>query len=554
MNLSPTSTAAESLTSSSTNTLVNAGAEIEQAINLTSGSHGIREMKSHFLALISLLDHQIISERYVRVYCDSEALDWTKIFKTHASWDSAEFRAVLNEMQELSLLTLIDTPTKEQSFRVDASVRTWSRNQFDESRQHTLASEFLNLLLIYLRRFDESEMDWKVKEETLRHIGAYIRLGEDFPWLRLMDLDSSLDATLLFASKFRDQGQYSTAKSLLEQALAASDQSQSCMKPECLDTMDKLGQVYGDQSRHADAEDILKRTLSKREELSTFGDDFAPVLYTMENLANCYRNQAKFDEAEALFGEIIKLKSQKLEPRDPSVLASKENLAILYSDQGKYTLAEDLFGHILMERTRRSASDHWDISSANHNMGAILCNQNRHRKAEEFYEKALSVRRERLGPQHPHTQMSLAGLATVYIRQERYVDAETLLVQILPKHHGSQSVWDPSILFPLESLAILHALQDRLMDAEMSFRLVWTECNRLHGSLHPNTLQAAHNLAICLQDQGRYDEAEELYALASKRDDVLGREHPKSLQTVKALAMLHRFQGREDEAGVDSFN
>jgi Flp pilus assembly protein TadD len=63
------------------------------------------------------------------------------------------------------------------------------------------------------------------------------------------------------------------------------------------------------------------------------------------------------------------------------------------------------------------------------------------------------------------------------------------------------------------------------------------------------TLELMNNLAVCLEFQGKFDEAEALYreAIATK-ERVIGRDHPDTLKTIGNLGGLLRRQGKFNEA------
>ncbi|KAJ4345915.1 uncharacterized protein N0V89_012051 [Didymosphaeria variabile] len=68
------------------------------------------------------------------------------------------------------------------------------------------------------------------------------------------------------------------------------------------------------------------------------------------------------------------------------------------------------------------------------------------------------------------------------------------------------------------------------------------------GVQHPDTLTSLNNLAVVLQDQEKYDEAEELHRKALKgSEEELGMQHPDTLQSVKNLILVLQYQGKDVE-------
>jgi hypothetical protein len=91
--------------------------------------------------------------------------------------------------------------------------------------------------------------------------------------------------------------------------------------------------------------------------------------------------------------------------------------------------------------------------------------------------------------------------------------------------------------------------QGRYDDAEALFARTRTGYGRRYGEAHADTLGARANLASVAQARGELDRAEALYAevLEAERG-VLGEEHLATLLTKTNLAFLHQTRGRFREA------
>ena len=63
----------------------------------------------------------------------------------------------------------------------------------------------------------------------------------------------------------------------------------------------------------------------------------------MNNLAALYYSQGKYEEAEALFRQVLEKRKKLLRKEHPSVANSIYWLAFLYHKQGQYSEAEPLY-------------------------------------------------------------------------------------------------------------------------------------------------------------------------------------------------------------------
>ena len=101
-----------------------------------------------------------------------------------------------------------------------------------------------------------------------------------------------------------------------------------------------------------------------------------------------------------------------LGPEHPDTLASMNNLANVYRWQGKYAQAEALYSQTLEIRRRVLGPEHPDTLSFHEQSGA---RSTFHRasiaQAEALHSQTLEIQRRVLGPEHPDTLGSMNNLA-----------------------------------------------------------------------------------------------------------------------------------------------
>src|SRR5271170_6507513 len=73
--------------------------------------------------------------------------------------------------------------------------------------------------------------------------------------------------------------------------------------------------------------------------------------------------------------------------------------------------------------------------------------------------------------------------------------------------------------------------------------------DQVSGKGHPSTLTSMNDLAGVLSDQGKHDQAEEVYRRTLELSEtVLGKEHPLTLASMNNLVFTIQVQGRNIEA------
>ncbi len=109
-------------------------------------------------------------------------------------------------------------------------------------------------------------------------------------------------------------------------------------------------------------------------------------------LAELYREQGKYADAEPLFQRALAIDEEALGPEHPHVAASLNNLAELYRAQGKYTEAEPLYQRALIVLTRAVGPEHPDVATILGNHARMLRGLNRHDEAEKMEARAQAIR------------------------------------------------------------------------------------------------------------------------------------------------------------------
>ncbi|MBC9007004.1 tetratricopeptide repeat protein, partial [Micromonospora aurantiaca (nom. illeg.)] len=114
--------------------------------------------------------------------------------------------------------------------------------------------------------------------------------------------------------------------------------------------------------------------------------------------------------------------------------------------------------------------------------------------------------------------------------KQRVLAATTRCLLRLYLNHPHVDVNDPLALQIRHSLAVVMQEQGRYGEAETEYREVLAAQTRLLGADHPDTLIIRHSLAVVMQEQGRYGEAETEYReVLAAQTRLLGADHPDTL-------------------------
>ena len=84
---------------------------------------------------------------------------------------------------------------------------------------------------------------------------------------------------------------------------------------------------------------------------------------SLNNLADLYRAQGRYTDAEPLYKRSLAIREKALVPIIPNVAKSLNNLASLYEAQGRYADAEPLYKRSLAIWEKAFGPDHPDVAT-----------------------------------------------------------------------------------------------------------------------------------------------------------------------------------------------
>jgi tetratricopeptide (TPR) repeat protein len=180
------------------------------------------------------------------------------------------------------------------------------------------------------------------------------------------------------------QGDYSSARSLLEGALALGREAGD--KQSMSLSLITLGNVAYEQGDYTGARTLYEESLTLKREL---GDKLG-IAYALNNLGNVAGEQGDYTAARALHEESLTLKR---EFRDKwGIASSLYNLGNVTFEQGDYTAA-----HALLEESLalgRELGDKQTIAYALNSLGNVAQEQGDYTAARALHEESLALRRE----------------------------------------------------------------------------------------------------------------------------------------------------------------
>jgi CHAT domain-containing protein/tetratricopeptide (TPR) repeat protein len=350
-----------------------------------------------------------------------------------------------------------------------------------------------------------------------------------------------------------------------------------------------LGEIYGAQNKHAEAETFFRRSAEIREKL--LGPAHPDTANSLRNLAFSYQAQSRYAEAELFHQRGIESFEMAVGPTHPVVGSAMAALALMYHLQGRTADAEAYYNkgleiienslgykspeydkylfallmlytsqemyakavpiHIrrLFIRESTVGPKHISLCGFLDELGVLLFSMGQYDEAEHYYLRSLSIREAELGREHLEISKSLDYLTVLYITLSRFAEASNAGQRSLSLRKKTLGTDHPEIARSLNNLAEAYRESGRYGDAEPLYLRSLVILEKASGANTADMALALNNLALLYQAQGRYDDAEPLYKRSlTIRENVLGMEHQDVAASYNNLSLLLKAQGRLSEA------
>ncbi|GAB4245511.1 MAG: CHAT domain-containing protein [Ekhidna sp.] len=228
---------------------------------------------------------------------------------------------------------------------------------------------------------------------------------------------------------------------------------------------------------------------------------------SMEDLAIFYERMGRWDEAERMLLQILKLKRSIPDEADILIIETLNDLGIMYHQLGKMRQAEEMFNEVVVECEENVGTDHPFYATAKNNLGSIAIGKGDFATARVMLQDALKTYKSQFGTVHPYYANTLNNLARVERKLGNLDTAERYYTEVLQ-------------------------IDDKIF-----------------GDDHPNYATTLLNIGVLYSASGREYQAEEFYAKALEiREKALGVNHPSYGSALEYMGMHYLATDNKAEA------
>lgn len=242
------------------------------------------------------------------------------------------------------------------------------------------------------------------------------------------------------AQLYHSHGKFAEAVPLYKRELALLEHHAGSDVQEAT-ILDALADCYNRLEKPEEAEPLLKRAQVIRKTL--LGTEHDKLEDSFFNLAECYRQQGRYAEAEKLYQRSV----VKLSENDLLLLYRLSGLAKCYSQAQNFAKAEALYKHIVGIKEKTLGLKGRVLAGSLCAMAECYMEQGKIGEAEQLYKRSVSLLTLELpnsagyrpfyvdspnpAGEIPFLMNCFENLANCYIKEQNYAEAESQLKQAL---------------------------------------------------------------------------------------------------------------------------
>ena len=313
------------------------------------------------------------------------------------------------------------------------------------------------------------------------------------------------------------------------------------------ETFANLAEVYKAQGKYSEAEAPLRRVVEIRQKNA--GDNSAAAATALNALAAVLNSEGKFPEAEPLFRQAIGVQEKLFGAEDPRLAAPLANLAGLYADQGQYAEAERLYGRALKLTSKVTEENQTQIADELNSLSTVYRTEGRYLEAARSLSQAIGIEEKVAGTDATTLADAYSTLADLYKSRHQYIagaEAAEHALKLLEQDQGKTTALYAKTL---DSVAELYELQGKHDEAATRYAEALAIQTKFSSKDSPDLALTADALAEVYLAQYKTQEAEPLLLRAlAIREKVFGPNHPRTSDTVQDLALLYYYESKRDKA------
>jgi CHAT domain-containing protein len=261
---------------------------------------------------------------------------------------------------------------------------------------------------------------------------------------------------------YQSRGRYNKAKPHNEEAIKLRESQDN--KGMLAVSYNNMGVLKKETGYYVEAENNLKKA---QEILSGLNDQLGVAL-VKNNLAMTYLEMNKLNDAENLMKSALTDAATTLKDNSSNYIKLQINLANIYRFQKKYTDAEAIFLNAIKIKEKKLGA-HPDLAHLKSGLAQLYMDMNKTAEVEKLLQSAYDINKRKLGDNNPATVSSQQELGNFYRFSRNENKAIDLLQKVVDKKKVIYGEDHPNYIQALEDLALTQAQNNNIVAAKPNY-------------------------------------------------------------------------------------
>jgi tetratricopeptide (TPR) repeat protein len=238
--------------------------------------------------------------------------------------------------------------------------------------------------------------------------------------------DRRLSELVLLGDQHRRAGNATAAEPLLREALAVAETEFPHDGQKVTGALNSLGLLCKDLAKYDEARALYERALAIMEGGEPLDSNRHEIACLYHNLGGIEHARRNYVQGEVFARKGIEIRKENGVGDEKALAADMVALAAILDGQQKFDEAEPLYIDALRILERSPEHNAGEIAVALNDLGALYAQRGLSDRAEHLLTRAVDLKRQTIGEHHPDVAVTLNNLAIVHKRRGEFERAVSL--------------------------------------------------------------------------------------------------------------------------------
>lgn len=434
----------------------------EMSFESIRGNSEQKRVKGLVLTIAAFLGRETISEEMFQRYAEvAQSLpDYITQLAPRRQWDKFEFRDIVSEFKNLSLIQSLSNGANGVRFTLHPLVRDWARLRLHPDLQSQLSVDAATMVSLSLPDPDGPrtvDVPAEVERSMLQHVDNCVENCESYlhqdNWLGVGQLT---EPGYRFAAFYSHAGgrRHRDAEVILRRALAWRNDKKVTPDAKTVRLLLRLAWSCDLQNRHKECRDFSVEALKLSERFLDIDDPTAWL--AQRRMGMVYYHEQKMDEAVFWLKKCYENQLKGFGMEHQATLCTILDLASVYTSKLKLDRAEEYARTVLQARISTCGFDAATTLSAHIRLAEILIKRKDIETAEQLLLEILGRGELNFGSLSHRVALIKECLVIIYRYQNRYLEAIQLSTETMAVREIVYGKESPQVVGNLVELARIH--------------------------------------------------------------------------------------------------